>query len=50
MACRRYPEALSNYEKALSLDPRNHTALAFMGMVYQLNGDLDKAIIKYHEV
>ena len=38
------------YLKVLELDPRNAIVLGFLGIVYHLLGDLDKAIVKYHEV
>lgn len=47
---RRYQEAHTAYQKVLDLEPRNAMALGFMGMVHQLMGNLDAAIIKYHEV
>lgn len=34
----------------LELDPRNAVALGFLGIAYHLLGDLDNAIVKYHEV
>ena len=47
---RRHEEARVTYLKVLELDPRNAIALGFLGIVYHLLGDLDKAIVKYHEV
>jgi tetratricopeptide (TPR) repeat protein len=47
---RKYEEARVTYLKVLELDPRNAIALGFLGIVYHLLGDLDKAIVKYHEV
>lgn len=47
---RRLPEARDCYQKVLEMDPRHQVALGFMGIVYHLMGDLDKAIVKYHEV
>ncbi len=47
---RRYAEAHEAYQKVLDLEPRNAMALGFMGMVLQLMGNLDAAIVKYHEV
>ncbi len=43
-------DALETYKKVLELDPRHAVALGFLGMVYHLKGDLDQAIIRYHEV
>lgn len=48
--CRRYEDAKATYQKVLELDPRHSIALGFLGMIYHLMGDIDKAIIKYHEV
>lgn len=47
---RRYENARDSYQKVLDLDPRHRMALGFMGMVYHLLGEVDKAIVKYHEV
>jgi len=33
----------------LEIDPRNTNALGFLGMVYHLLGDVEAAIVKYHE-
>ncbi|KAF8659041.1 hypothetical protein AX16_001914 [Volvariella volvacea WC 439] len=46
---RRLEDARKTYEKVLELDYRNTVALGFLGMVYHLLGDIDKAITKYHE-
>ncbi|KAF4571362.1 anaphase promoting complex subunit cdc16 [Pleurotus pulmonarius] len=46
---KRYAEAHEAYQKVLDLEPRNAMALGFMGMVLQLMGNLDAAIVKYHE-
>lgn len=43
-------DALETYKKVLELNPRHAVALGFLGMVYHLKGDLDEAIVKYHEV
>jgi len=48
--CRRLQEAKTTYQTVLELDPRHSVALGFLGMVYHLMGELDKAIIQYHEV
>lgn len=47
---RRFDEAQKAYREVLDLDPQNSVALGFMGMVYHLKGDIDKAILTYHEV
>lgn len=47
---RRYEDAQATYLKVLELDSRNAVALGFLGIVYHLLGDLDGAIVKYHEV
>ncbi len=47
---RRYDEAKKAYQEVLDLDPQNSVALGFMGMVHHLTGDIDKAILTYHEV
>ena len=47
---RRLEEARVTYEKVLELDSRHSIALGFLGLVYHLMGNLDKAIVKYHEV
>ncbi|KAK2463455.1 hypothetical protein APHAL10511_004541 [Amanita phalloides] len=46
---RRLEDAKATYQKVLELDPHHPIALGFLGMVFHLLGDLDKAIIKYHE-
>ncbi|PPQ91029.1 hypothetical protein CVT25_013954 [Psilocybe cyanescens] len=46
---RRLEDARAAYQKVLELDARNAIALGFLGIVYHLQGDLDKAIVKYHE-
>ncbi|KAM6504448.1 cell division control protein 16 [Amanita muscaria] len=45
----RLEEAKANYQRVLELEPYHSTALGFLGMVFHLLGDLDKAIVKYHE-
>ena len=47
---RRYPEAKANYVKVLELDPRHPLALGFLGMVHHFLGEVDNAIVRYHEV
>lgn len=47
---RRLEEARVTYQKVLELDSRYSIALGFLGLVYHLMGNLDKAIVKYHEV
>ncbi|KAF8737592.1 hypothetical protein AX14_012591 [Amanita brunnescens Koide BX004] len=42
-------DAKATYLKVLELDPYHPVALGFLGMVFHLLGDLDKAILKYHE-
>ena len=38
------------YLEVVKMDPRHQTALAFLGVTYHLLGDIDGAIVKYHEV
>ncbi|PCH42219.1 TPR-like protein [Wolfiporia cocos MD-104 SS10] len=45
----RFQEAKKAYQQVLEIDPRNQTALAFLGMTYHLMGNIDAAIVKYHE-
>ncbi|KAJ7274524.1 hypothetical protein B0H12DRAFT_1089105 [Mycena haematopus] len=45
---KQYDESQAAYQKVLDLDPRHPVALGFMGMVYHLTDQLDKAILKYH--
>ena len=47
---RRLEEAKAAYQEVVKLDPRNQTVLAFLGVTYHLLGDIDSAIVKYHEV
>jgi anaphase-promoting complex subunit 6 len=47
---RRLQDARATYAKVLEIDPRHSVALGFLGMVYHLLEDVDRAIIKYHEV
>ncbi|KAJ7227065.1 cell division control protein 16 [Mycena pura] len=46
---KRYDQAEAAYQKVLDLDPRHPVALGFLGLVYHLTDNLDKAILKYHE-
>ncbi|KAJ7052561.1 cell division control protein 16 [Mycena amicta] len=46
---RQYDAAQASYQKVLDLDPRHPQALGFMGIVYHLTDQVDKAILKYHE-
>ena len=47
---RRLDDARVTYQTVLKLDSRHSMALGFLGLVYHLSGDIDNAIIKYHEV
>lgn len=47
---RRLQEAKAAYQKVIEIDPRNQTALAFLGITYHLLGEIEAAIVKYHEV
>lgn len=47
---RRLTDARDTYKKVIEIDPRNVPALVFLGSVYQLLDDPDRAIVKYHEV
>ncbi|KAL0954768.1 hypothetical protein HGRIS_003718 [Hohenbuehelia grisea] len=47
---RRFEDAQAAYQKVLELEPRNSMAIGFLGIVHQLMGNVDKAIVKYHEV
>lgn len=46
---RRYEEALKIYEQVVEYDPRHSMALGLLGMTHHLLGQLDPAILKYHE-
>ncbi|KAK7056632.1 anaphase-promoting complex subunit Cut9 [Paramarasmius palmivorus] len=46
---RRYDEARDTYKKVIALDPRQSLALGFLGLVYHLTGNVESAIVKYHE-
>ena len=43
-------DARNTYKKVIKIDSRNVPALVFLGSVYQLLDDPDRAIVKYHEV
>ncbi|KAF8072071.1 hypothetical protein FPV67DRAFT_1483779 [Lyophyllum atratum] len=45
----RLKEAKEAYQKVLELDSRHSMALGFLGLVHHLLGEVDKAIVKYHE-
>lgn len=47
---RRLEEARDSYQKVLELDSRHSIALGFLGIVHHLMRNVDKAIVKYHEV
>ena len=47
---RRLEEARAAYQEVVKMDPRNQTAVAFLGVTCHLLGDIDGAIVKYHEV
>ncbi|KAF8962716.1 hypothetical protein BDZ97DRAFT_1662459 [Flammula alnicola] len=46
---KRLEEARASYQKVLELDARHSMALGLLGIVHHLMGNLDKAIVKYHE-
>ncbi|KAH9945212.1 TPR-like protein [Epithele typhae] len=45
----RLEEAKEIYQQVLDIDYRNVTALSFMGVTYHLLGEIELAIVKYHE-
>lgn len=45
----QYKEACDAYRKVLEIDPRHATALALMGKNHMFLGDVDAAILKFHE-
>ncbi|KAH8100117.1 TPR-like protein [Cristinia sonorae] len=45
----RLEDAKRTYKRVLQLDPRNSTALAFLGIVHHMLGEIDDAIVRYHE-
>jgi hypothetical protein len=50
MDCRRHTEAKAAYRRVLDLIPAHPTALAFLGLTCHITGELDEAILRYHEV
>ncbi|KDR76370.1 hypothetical protein GALMADRAFT_67732 [Galerina marginata CBS 339.88] len=46
---KRLEDAHAAYQRVLELDSQHSIALGFLGIVHHLMGNLDKAIIKYHE-
>jgi len=46
---RKYKEALSCYERALSISPHNYTIHTALGLTYHLQGEIDRAIHYYHK-
>ena len=40
----RYDQAVSEYQRAIELDPNNRDGYRRMGMAYQANNDIDKAL------
>lgn len=47
---RRFEEAKAAYQRVLEIDYRNVNALSFMGVTHHLLGNIEAAIVKYHEV
>jgi tetratricopeptide (TPR) repeat protein len=45
-----YPEAISQYEQVLAVDPWNQSAKFKLAQVYHLNGDWSKALSIYKEI
>ncbi|EIN10021.1 TPR-like protein [Punctularia strigosozonata HHB-11173 SS5] len=45
----RLDEAKAAYMRVIQVSPHNDEALAFLGIVSHLQGDVDGAILKYHE-
>ncbi|KZP00555.1 TPR-like protein [Calocera viscosa TUFC12733] len=45
----RLEEAKINFRKVLDLQPRNASAMTSLGMVQHLSGEVDDAIMSYHE-
>jgi len=39
-----------NYQRVLEIEPQHSQGLGFLGMVYHHLGEIEKAIVKYHEV
>ena len=50
VAKRRYSEAISCYEKAVSVAPRKFSIDSAIGFTYFLMNQLDKAVHFYHKV
>lgn len=46
---RRYPEAISAYNRALSVSSRSFSILCALGFTYHLQGQLQSAIAYYHK-
>jgi hypothetical protein len=50
LSYRRYKAAKAAYKRVLEILPAHPTALAFLGLTCHLTGEMDKAILHYHEV
>ena len=50
MTYRKHEDEKQAYQRVLKLDPRNTSALSFLGIVHHMLGEIDAAIVKYHEV
>ncbi|KAJ3081737.1 anaphase promoting complex subunit cdc16, partial [Quaeritorhiza haematococci] len=46
---REYPKAREYFEKALGVNPNNAAAYAALALMAHIEGDLDTAILNYHE-
>ncbi|KAJ8586943.1 TPR-like protein [Rhizopogon salebrosus TDB-379] len=46
---KNYEMAKINYQRVLEIEPQHPQGLGFLGMVYHHLGEIDKAIVKYHE-
>ncbi|EPQ54226.1 TPR-like protein, partial [Gloeophyllum trabeum ATCC 11539] len=46
---KRYEEASTAYENAIRVDSRSAAAFSFLGLTQHLLGDMDQAIVRYHE-
>jgi anaphase-promoting complex subunit 6 len=46
----RFEEAKAAFNKVVCIDPRHGQGLACLGMVHHVLGELDGAILRYHEV
>ena len=46
----QHEDAIKNYEKVLDIDPRHSIGLALLGKAELLRKNVDKAIIRFHEV